>query len=180
MTQTPSILLDVREKDEFEAEHVPGAIHVALSNFKAEVPRVLSQVQLSPDREVLILCRSGKRAQLAMAELTAMGYANRVRLKVFEGGILEWKRQGMPVNVQKRGHFPVMRQVQLVMGLGVMGSVALALLVDPLYSLIAAFFGAGAFVAGATGYCGMADLLAVLPWNKTSGLTEAKGCDLNR
>ena len=43
---------------------------------------------------------------------------------------------------------------------------ALGLLVHPAFWGLSAFVGAGLFVAGATGFCGMARLLAIMPWNR--------------
>ena len=48
------------------------------------------------------------------------------------------------------------------------GHPALGLLVHPAFWGLSAFVGAGLFVAGATGFCGMARLLAVMPWNRTA------------
>jgi len=59
-----------------------------------------------------------------------------------------------------------MRQVQIAAGLLILLGVLLGFLVDPLWFGLAAFVGAGLTVAGVTGWCGMARLLAVMPWNR--------------
>jgi rhodanese-related sulfurtransferase len=60
----------------------------------------------------------------------------------------------------------MMRQVQIGAGSLVLLGVLLGLLVHPGFLAIAAFAGAGLTLAGATGFCGMARLLAVAPWNR--------------
>jgi len=60
----------------------------------------------------------------------------------------------------------VMRQVQLAAGGLVVAGVALGAFVAPGFYLLSAFVGAGLMTAGATGWCGMAKLLAAMPWNR--------------
>jgi rhodanese-related sulfurtransferase len=59
-----------------------------------------------------------------------------------------------------------MRQVQMAAGGLILLGGALGVMVHPGFWGISAFVGAGLFVAGATGFCGMARLLAVMPWNR--------------
>jgi hypothetical protein len=60
-----------------------------------------------------------------------------------------------------------MRQVQIATGSLVVAGTALAVAVSPWFILLAGFVGAGLVFAGTTGFCGMARLLARMPWNKT-------------
>jgi rhodanese-related sulfurtransferase len=81
-------VLDVRTADEFVAGHVPGAVnipHDQVASRLAEVPK---------DREVLLYCRSGRRAQLAAEVLAENGYA---RLEHLQGDMPAWAEQGRPV-----------------------------------------------------------------------------------
>ena len=59
-----------------------------------------------------------------------------------------------------------MRQVQIAAGLLILAGVALGLVVAPAWFGLAGFVGAGLTFAGLTGWCGMARLLALLPWNR--------------
>jgi hypothetical protein len=59
-----------------------------------------------------------------------------------------------------------MRQVQIAAGSLVVLGQLLAWLVTPAFGLLSAFVGAGLIVAGVTGYCGMANLLGRLPYNR--------------
>jgi len=65
----------------------------------------------------------------------------------------------------KKAGIPVMRQVQITAGSLVVLGVALAA-VSPWFLALSAFVGCGLVFAGATGWCGMAKLLALMPWNK--------------
>jgi hypothetical protein len=61
---------------------------------------------------------------------------------------------------------PIMRQVQLAAGLMVLAGAALGTFVDHWFYLISVLAGSELTVAGLTGYCGMALLLARMPWNR--------------
>lgn len=155
------VILDVRESDEFEAEHVEGAIHLPLSRLACLAPGILGQLK---DRPFLLMCRSGARARLALQQMEASGLLSG-SIKVFEGGLLEWKRQGNPTILRKES-FPVIRQVQLIVGFSLLAFSALGYWVSPHYLFGTVFFGLGLSIAGLTGYCGLANLLMRMPWNQ--------------
>ena len=81
------VLLDVREQDEWDAGHAPGAVHVPLSEFVERLPEVPA------DRAVAVVCRSGHRSESATAFLVAQGRSARN----VEGGMLTWAALGLPV-----------------------------------------------------------------------------------
>ncbi|MDO0938828.1 rhodanese-like domain-containing protein [Streptomyces sp. DG2A-72] len=84
-----SVLLDVRETDEWQAGHAPWAIHLPLSTLS-------SQVRLPPearDRHLVVICRSGNRSRQAAELLTAQG-AGAVDVI---GGMRDWATAGLPV-----------------------------------------------------------------------------------
>ena len=167
------VILDVREQDEFAAEHVPGSIWVPLSQFNHSAPGVLQSLV---GRQVLLMCRSGSRARLAGEQIDKLGFKGQIEVSVYEGGILDWVRQGKPVVTRKAAHLPIMRQVQLVAGLIVLVSSLLSVYVDRRMVWAAAFVGAGLTFAGLTGFCGLAQLLAVMPWNKTRPGSDEELC----
>ncbi len=166
-------ILDVRERDEFAAEHVEHSINVPLSQFGLIAPGVLNQLE---NQVVVVMCRSGARAKLASEQIKQLGFADKVKAQIFEGGILEWKKQGKPTVLKKRGHLPILRQVQLVAGSTVLMTAILGAFVSPMFLVITAAFGAGLTFAGATGFCGMANVLALMPWNKASESTKEELC----
>lgn len=169
-----SVIIDVRERDEFDAEHVEHSIHIPLSNFERQAPAVFKSLS---GKSVLLMCRSGKRAGLAATQ--ASGFCEGVQLEVFKGGILEWKNQGKPTVAASKGHLPIMRQVQLIAGSLVLTGVLLSYFVNPAFLFLSGFVGAGLTVAGATGFCGMAKLLVWMPWNRNSSNTEKEACQVS-
>jgi rhodanese-related sulfurtransferase len=85
------ILVDVREPDEFEAGHIPGAKLNALQRFDpSALPRV-------PGKRLVLSCRSGKRSLTALALAQAAGRDD-VRAH-FTGGMLEWVGSGEEVEI---------------------------------------------------------------------------------
>ena len=81
-----AVLLDVREQDEWDAGHAPGAIHIPLG----DLPSRLGEVPDTDDGMVAVVCRSGGRSARAVAWLTQQGYdvAN------LAGGMKAWAAAG--------------------------------------------------------------------------------------
>jgi phage shock protein E len=85
-------VLDVRSPEEYIAGHVPGAVnipHDQVAARLAEVPK---------DKDVVLYCRSGRRAGMAAEVLAANGYT---RLKHLEGDMLGWQEEQRPVEVPR-------------------------------------------------------------------------------
>jgi len=154
-----AVLIDIREPDEFAREHIAGAIHAPLSALE-QVP-----LRLPDGRDVIYTCRTGNRTGANCARLAA-----RVPGEAFvlEGGLDAWKAQGLATNADRSRPIELMRQVQMIAGGLILLGAGLGLLVHPAFWGLTAFVGAGLFVAGATGFCGMARLLAVMPWNRSA------------
>jgi rhodanese-related sulfurtransferase len=157
-----NVIIDVRERGEFKADRVEGSINIPLSELSHQAPGILKNLK---DCSFVLMCASGGRAKLAKNELEALGLG--CDLQVYEGGLTEWKNKGNLTEGSGRARLPVMRQVQLIAGLLVLTGAVLSWLVDPRWVALSGFIGLGLSVAGATGFCGMAELLVRLPWNKT-------------
>jgi rhodanese-related sulfurtransferase len=157
-------LVDVREPIEHAEECIEGAKLIPLG----EIDRRAAEIDRS--QPLVVTCRSGKRGSEALKKLQALGFADTRNL---EGGILAWKAAGLPVSRSAKKVFPLMQQVQLTIGLGVLTGAVLALSVNPNWVLLCAFFGAGLTLAGSTGWCGLAILMSKMPWNRVSGPTCA-------
>ncbi|NBB63946.1 DUF2892 domain-containing protein [Pseudomonas sp. ODNR1LW] len=158
LTDNKAVLIDIREQDEFAREHVPGAVHTPLSSFE-DAWRTIAD-----GREVIFTCRTGNRTGVNCSRLAAQvpGQAY-----VLDGGLEAWKAQGLATRTDRSKPIELMRQVQMAAGGLILIGAALGLLVHPAFWGLSAFVGAGLFFAGATGFCGMARLLAVMPWNRS-------------
>jgi len=161
-----AILVDVREADEHARERIQGAQLAPLSTFNPGQVRAM----VKPGQRLVMHCKSGRRASDAarmMAEFASAGLA----ISSMTGGIEGWKAEKFPVVLNKTvSKISVMRQVQIVIGLGVLVGAALAWFVHPAFIAIPAFFGAGLTFAGVSGTCALASIIGKMPWNKfTSG-----------
>ncbi len=152
-------LLDVRTNVEFAEQHVPGSQHIALDKLAADC------ACLDPSRPLALLCLGGKRAAQAAEILAEKGFQD---LTVIEGGITAWQAAGLPVQKSERKILPLMRQVQLAIGVLSLTGSLLAIFSNPLFAILPAFLGAGLTFAGSTGWCGLAILLSKMPWNRCS------------
>ena len=152
-----AVLVDIRDTDEHAREHIPGATSLPLSEIKPGRP------ELENERAVIYHCRTGART---MANGEALQQAAACDAFVVEGGIEAWRAAGFPVRVDRGQPLPLIRQVQIGAGTLVVLGVALGYLVSPWFFLLSGFVGAGLLQAGLTGWCGMANLLQVMPWNR--------------
>jgi rhodanese-related sulfurtransferase len=149
------LVVDVRLPVEYRALHLEPSVLLPLGELarrREELPR---------DRELVLVCRTGSRALLAAAELT--GY----RTRVLEGGLVAWQAAGHSV-VEGTAHVSLERQVRIAAGALACVGGALAVTVSPWFGLLPAGVGAGLVYAGLTDRCGMAMLLARLPYNRMS------------
>jgi rhodanese-related sulfurtransferase len=153
-----AVLIDVREADEHARERIAGVRLAPLSRFD---PQAFSNER---GKIAVFHCSSGNRTAQAASRLLGAGFADAYQLA---GGIQGWKRAGLPVLADRTAPLPIMRQVQIVAGSLVLLGVVLAVLVSPWFMALSAFVGAGLIVAGVTGFCGMANLLLHMPWNRS-------------
>lgn len=161
------LLLDVRTPLEYQEIHLPHSRIQLLD--EASITKLVSQV--GRDRDVAVICRSGKRAEKAAAKLITAGMT---RVSVLEGGMLAWAAAGLPATYGRKV-VSLERQVRIAAGLFVLIGVALGTLVNPAFYGLSAFVGAGLVFAGVTDWCGMGLLLAKAPWNKSSTCPASLG-----
>lgn len=154
-----AVLVDIREADEHARERIPGARHHALSRIDRENP-------VRPGDDVLIFhCRSGARTKGNAGKL-ASAAPQTCETFILEGGLEAWKKAGLPVALDRSQPIDLMRQVQIAAGSLVLIGAVLGALVNPGFYVVSGFVGAGLLFAGITGFCGMARVLGVMPWNR--------------
>lgn len=79
-------LVDVRADHEWEAGHLPGAVHIPLAELPARVE------EIDKDRPVILYCRGGNRSSMATTALSEAGYD---AAKLSEGAV-GWEEEGLP------------------------------------------------------------------------------------
>ena len=158
-------LIDVREPVEHAESHVRGAELIPLGQIEARCG------ELDKSKPVVVMCQAGKRGAAAADKLRALGYSD---VRNLEGGILAWKAAGLPCASGAKTVMPLMRQVQITVGFFVFLGSLLAVYADPRWVWLCAFFGAGLLFAGLSGFCGLAMVLAKMPWNRVGGAACSK------
>ena len=88
-SSSDAVIVDVREKDEFDESHIPDAVHMSRGMLELEVEDKF------PDRNMTIICHcgGGGRSALAAESLQKMGYKN---VRSMAGGFKAWKAAGLP------------------------------------------------------------------------------------
>ena len=150
-------LVDVREYAEFAGGRVAGAKLVPLGELETR------HAELDHSKPIYVMCRTGRRSSEAQKKLKAMGFTNVVNVA---GGFEAWKKQDLPFEADANAPWSLERQVRFAAGLLVLLGVVLSFAVHPYLIAISAFVGAGLTFAGATDWCGMAMILAKMPWNR--------------
>jgi rhodanese-related sulfurtransferase len=148
-----AVLVDIRSPDEHARERIPCARNVPLAE--------LTRIEGAP--EVIFHCKSGMRTAGNAVRLAA---AADCPVYLLEGGIEAWRKAGLECAVDRSQPLEIMRQVQIGAGTLVLLGVLLGLFVDRGFFSLSAFVGTGLLVAGTTGWCGLARLLALMPWNR--------------
>jgi rhodanese-related sulfurtransferase len=151
-------VLDVRTPGEYESAHIRGAYNVPLDTLGEHGAEIRANVT----GPVVLVCQSGQRARRAEEALQGAGVAN---LHVLDGGMNGWLAARLPV-IRGAKRLSLERQVRIVAGALVATGAILALTINPLFATVPAFIGSGLVFAGITDWCGMAMLLARLPYNR--------------
>jgi len=150
-------VIDVRTPGEFETGHIEGAYNVPLDLLGEHAADIAAL-----DHNVVLVCQSGARATKALEQLVAAGKSN---LRLLQGGMNAWTAAGGPVNRTNDTRWAMDRQVRLVAGGIVLASVAASVAFPPA-RFLAGFIGAGLTFSALTNTCGMAMMLAKLPYNR--------------
>lgn len=146
-------LVDIRGADEYAREHIGEARHIT--------PEQLQPGQFAGP--VIFHCRLGHRTK---TQASALAAAAQGEAYILDGGIEAWKKAGFPVERDAAQPLEMQRQVQIAAGSMILLGFILGRWVHPGFLWLTAFVGAGLVFAGVSGYCGMAVLLAKMPWNQ--------------
>ncbi|KAA8995884.1 MULTISPECIES: rhodanese family protein [Pectobacteriaceae] len=155
-----AVIVDIRETDEFRREHIDGAISLPLTEIQAG-----RQLETASTRyPVIFHCQAGTRTKQNADVLARM--VKPTEFMIMDGGINAWKQAGLPTVQDKKQTLPLMRQVQITAGSLILAGVIAGYGVNPGFFLLSGFIGSGLIFAGVSGWCGMANLLVKMPWNR--------------
>ena len=87
-SKNKTIIVDVREDDEWNQGHIPGAIHIPLGQLSTR----LSELEPYKNSPIITQCRSGKRSAQAQLALTSAGFSS---VYSMDGGIQAWSKEGL-------------------------------------------------------------------------------------
>lgn len=154
-----AIILDVRTP----LEHKELALrqpHLFEQLDKLNAKEFMKTHKLGDKQDLYILCRTGKRATKAAMAFEAAGMKN---VSIIKGGIEEAQIDG--AEVVKTEVFSMERQVRLAAGILVALGILLGIFISQWFYLLPLFVGMGLISAGITNWCGIAMILAKMPWN---------------
>jgi len=149
--------INVCEPAEYKEKHIAGVRNVPLGTLESHLDEFANK------QTVYVHCRSGNRGKQAIEKLIAAGVT--AELVNVEGGITAWGEAGHPTNSFTK-RMPLMRQVFLAAGSLILIGFVGSYVVHEYFIFIIPLVGAGLMFSGLTGWCGMALLLAKMPWNK--------------
>lgn len=152
--------IDVRTPGEFASEHIEGSENIPLDRLQARANELRNSA-----KPLIVVCRSGQRADKACQFFEKLPD---VQAQILEGGLTAWQARQLPLE-RGRGAISLERQVRILAGFLAAAGGLLALFVDPRFAIIPAFVGSGLVFAGVTDTCGMAMMLAKLPYNQKCG-----------
>ncbi|MCG8017092.1 MAG: rhodanese-like domain-containing protein [Candidatus Thiodiazotropha sp. 'RUGA'] len=162
-------LLDVRTPVEYRAGHIPGAKLLSLDEISKEsLAREVGQPNETEQTSIYLTCKGGFRAEQAVDKLRDSGYQDFV---LVEGGTDSWEQSGLPLK-RCGGVISLERQVQIVIGGILLLKVVFGFTLHEMFFLTGALIGAGLIMAGITRWCGMAKLIAMMPWNRNINCRE--------
>jgi len=162
-------VLDVRSAAEYRAGHIQDAQLIPIDSLSADaLAQAFKRPSLGREETLYIACHTGPRALQAAERLQQAGFHN---LSLIEGGIQHWEKLGLPVK-RCGAALSLERQVQIAVGSLLVLKVFLGFSVHELFFALTAMIGVGLILAGTTRWCGMAKLIAYLPWNRNTDCTQ--------
>jgi molybdopterin/thiamine biosynthesis adenylyltransferase/rhodanese-related sulfurtransferase len=90
----PPLFVDVRERNEWDEGHIPGAVHLPRNNLESRVEGAVPD----HDRSLVVYCAVGSRSAFAAKTLSELGYTD---VRNLAGGYTDWKRNGFPTQIPR-------------------------------------------------------------------------------
>lgn len=152
-----TVFIDVRSPAEYESMHIPSSYNIPLDvidDYKDNIKKL--------DKNLIIICRSGKRATIACQKIDEVKSKD---IKVLEGGITSWNQHEYKVK-QGKQMWDIERQVRFAAGSLVLLGVLLGFFVSSNWFILSGLVGLGLSFAALTNTCMMGYLFSKLPYNR--------------
>lgn len=162
---TDDIVIDLRTNAEVASEGIENCVNLPVQELEHAGLEALLTEKNHQQGDIYLLCQTGRRADMALEKLNGQSQRNFV---VIEGGLSALKAQGAKIICGSKKVVSLERQVRIAAGLFVLVGVVLGYFVHSGLFTVAGFVGAGLLFSGVTDTCGMAMVLAKMPWNKLS------------
>ena len=160
LNQGAATLIDIREPDEYARAHIAGAHSLPLSRFTR------SPVPLEGEKIAVFCCKTGQRTSFNTSLIKL--HCGATEVYALEGGVDSWEKAGLELETDRKKPIEIIRQVQITIGSLILVSLLLGLVFSPWFLALSAVAGVGMLMAGITGSCALASLIAGMPWNKSA------------
>ena len=152
------MIIDIREKEEINQEKIKGAINLPLSE-KENLENFIEHT----NTDVIVMCRSGKRAEMFYNSLCDK---NKKKCVVYEGGVIAYSKKNETLKTNNVS-LPIFRQVLIAISIFLILLSSFGLILETEFIFYAILsMSIGIMIAGTTGNCLMANLLSKMWWNK--------------
>lgn len=151
------LLIDVREPAEHRSAHIKGDTLIPLNQISSySLPKT--------HQFVAVYCQMGQRSEEAVFHLHKKHPSHTI--VSLQGGINAWRQAKLPLEQSSSYCLPLDRQTQLAAGSLAFSGTLMGYFINTTLFIIPGFIGLGLMFAGLSGWCGMAKLLAKMPWNR--------------
>ena len=156
----------MRSTAEYRSGHAAGALSIPLDRLSPDsLAKRFGDTAAGRQKPLYLTCKAGHRAEQAAEQLMQAGVDN---LYLVDGGTDAWSIAGLPM--QRTGQaISLERQAQIAIGVLLLLKVVFGFTVHELFFALIPLIGTGLIVAGLTQWCGLARLIAMMPWNRASG-----------
>ncbi|MDZ5076349.1 rhodanese-like domain-containing protein [Nesterenkonia sp. HG001] len=158
------LMLDVRSAAEHRGARIPGSVLVPEDLVRAET-QALAEALDEADRPVVLLCQAGPRSQQAHDRLVGAGAEG---LRVLDGGLVRYRAVAGDGAVELgSGPWAMERQVRMAAGSLVLAGLVGGRFLGPKARVVSGAIASGLIYSAASDTCGMAKVLARMPWNQS-------------
>ena len=166
-----ALLVDVRSPAEYNEKHLANSLNLPLGDLSEEL--VLAKCGNNKSQAIILVCASGMRSKQAAEKLVSFGFSN---ISNIEGGLNACKDPNLQIIKGSGKVMSLERQVRVAAGGLVLLGIVFSCFINESFIFLSAFVGAGLVFSGLTDTCGMALILAKMPWNYQKSCSNNNCC----